>query len=166
MADEATPKKKNKLTGCLMLYVKLIGGFFGLGIVVIIIGSIFDGALQKGCNEGKAEDCQSLLESTSVTASFDPEQITNEEFKPKFVEKVAKLKAEEAARKERAALREINTLLMVDCQKQLKAAMKDPDSFKVHSRNLDALQIEYSGTNAFGARIRNVMDCKTGKNLR
>ena len=85
MTDEATPKKKNKLTGCLMLYVKIIGGFLGLGIVVIILGAIFDGALQKGCNEGKAEDCQSLLDSTSVTASFDPEQITNEEFKPKTV---------------------------------------------------------------------------------
>ena len=55
---------------------------------------------------------------------------------------------------------------MAACEKTLKAAIKDPDSFTVQNRDLTTLQVEYSATNFFGGRICNVMDCRTGTNLR
>ncbi|QNI65703.1 hypothetical protein SynA1544_02787 [Synechococcus sp. A15-44] len=43
--------------------------------------------------------------------------------------------------------------------------MRDPDSLKVIKRDRVNLLIEYSATNGFGGRVRNVMNCETLKNL-
>lgn len=164
MAEEQSSKGGLMLWG--KRWVKLVGALLVLGVFAAIFDSCMQENLSKGCNEGKAEDCEELLNSASLTSLFDPETITNKDYKPKFVAKVKEKKAEAKERKERAALREINESLMVDCQYQLKRAMKDPDSFKVHNRDYENLRIEYSATNSFNARIRNVFDCKTGKSLR
>ena len=160
MTDEAAAKKKK---GCLGLILKWTLGFTAFGIVAVIVSEVMTGAQISGCNDGKAEDCQSLLEDkVTVDEDFDVSRITNEEFKPKFVAQV------EAAKKAAARRKAGNPLVkaMAACQNSLKAAMKDPDSFQVHNRDFATLQIEYSATNSFGGRIRNVMDCRTGKNLR
>ena len=160
MAEEAAPKKKR---GCLGLVVKGLVALTALGIVGTIWAEMEKGGQIKGCNEGKADDCKALLDNSFVVdEDFDLDQITNEAFKPKFTAQV------EAAKKAAANRAAGNPLVkaMAACENSLKAVMKDPDSFKVHNRNFETLQIEYSATNSFGGRIRNVMDCRTGKNLR
>jgi len=185
MTDEATPKKKR---GCLKLFLWGSGGLIGLFVVLGIALTFWENGLKGGCNSGKAEDCETLLDGTLVDEDFDLDQITNEEYKPKFAAKVEaakkaaeaqaeadrkaaadKAEADKKAAEARRAQNELADLIgkaMTQCESSLKAAMKDPDSFQVHNRDFANLQIEYSGTNAFGGRIRNVMDCKTGKNLR
>ena len=64
------------------------------------------------------------------------------------------------------AKRAVTGSLMASCVASLKSSLKDPSSLQIHNRYPAALQIEYSATNSFGGRIRNVMDCKTGRNLR
>ena len=118
----------------------------------------------KGCNEGKAGDCEALLErDLLVDDEFDLDRITNEEYKSKFVAKVEAFKKAAADRKAKAGLRDALVQAMAACEKSLKAAMKDPDSFTVHNRDFTTLQVEYSATNSFGGRIRSLLDCKTGK---
>lgn len=185
MTDEATPKKKR---GCLKIFLWAGGGLVGLFVVLAIVSTFYVQGLKGGCNSGKAEDCEKLLEGSLVDEDFDLDQITNEEYKPKFAAKVetakktatakaeaakkaAAAKAEadkKAAEAKEAEARIVDALVqaMAACEKSLKAAMKDPDSFKVHNRDFATLQIEYSATNSFGARIRNVIDCRTGQNLR
>ena len=164
MTDEAAAKKKK---GCLGLILKWTLGFTAFGIVAVIVSEVMTGAQISGCNDGKAEDCQALLDDGfTVDEDFDLDRITNEEFKPKFVAQVEAAKKEEAERKAKAGMADALVQAMAACQNSLKAAMKDPDSFQVHNRDFATLQIEYSATNSFGGRIRNVMDCKTGQNLR
>lgn len=186
MAEQATPKKKG---GCFKLVLWSTGGLVGLFVVLGIAVTFWENGLKGGCNSGKAEDCETLLDGTAwVGEDFDLDQITNEEYKPKFAAKVetakkdAKAKAEadkkaaadkaEADKKAAEARRAENELAdligkaMTQCESSLKAVMTDPNSFQVHNRDFVNLQIEYSGTNAFGGRVRNVMDCKTGKTLR
>ncbi|MDC0250878.1 hypothetical protein OAK20_00190 [Synechococcus sp. AH-551-P21] len=180
--------------GCLKFLLWGGGGLIGLFILLCVVFALREMGLKKGCNEGKAEDCKSLL-SEYVGERFDVSSITNEEFRPQFVTRVAEEKkaAEEQAAAEKKAAEEkeaadlkaaeerkkaaeegkaearLVTALgeaMKACERSLKAAMKDPDSFKVHNRDFETLRIEYSATNSFGARLRNVIDCKTGKNLR
>ena len=163
MTNEATPKKK----GCLGLIVKSLIGFTAFGVVLGVVGQMMIGGQIKGCNDGKAADCEALLESDyPVEAEFDTDRITNKEFKSKFVAKVEAAKKEVADREAKAGA--VNALVeaMAVCENSLKAAMKDPDSFVVHNRDFETLQIEYSATNSYGGRLRNVIDCKTGKNLR
>ena len=163
MAEEAAPKKKK---GCLGLIVKSTLGLTAAGIVLAILGTIQTSGQIRGCNEGKAGDCESLLASLIVDEDFDLDQITNEEYKPKFVAKVEAAKEAAAERKAKAGMADALVQAMAACEKSLKAAMKDPDSFTVHNRDFTTLQVEYSATNSFGGRIRNVMDCRSGKNLR
>ena len=164
MAEEAAPKKKK---GCLGLIVKTSLGLTAAGILLAILSTMHTAGQIKGCNEGKAEDCESLLaRDFIVDEDFDLDQITNEEYKPKFVAQVEAAKKAAAERKAEAGMANALVQAMAACQNSLKAAMKDPDSFQVHNRDFATLQIEYSATNSFGGRIRNVMDCRTGKNLR
>ena len=164
MTDEAAPKKKR---GCLGLIVKASLGLTAVGVALTVVGAMITGGEIKGCNEGKSDDCESLLSKDYIVdEDFDLDQITNEEFKPKFVKQVEVAKKAEAERKAKAGMADALVQAMAACQNSLKAAMKDPDSFQVHNRDFATLQIEYSATNSFGGRIRNVMDCRTGKNLR
>jgi len=86
MAEEATPKKKR---GCLKLLLWGGGGLVGLFVVLAIVVTFWENGLKDGCNSGKAEDCETLLDGTAwVGEDFDLDQITNEEYKPKFAAKV------------------------------------------------------------------------------
>lgn len=170
MAGEAAAKKKKDF---LALVGKAFIAISSAGITFAILGKVPTGGEIEGCNDGKAKDCEALLERNSLLyEGFDISRITNEEYISRFAEKF------EAARKveeDRIAMAEARKALeqaMAACEKSLKATIKDLGSFKVHNRNFETLQIEYSvrelpraNTNSFGGRIRNVMDCKTGENL-
>ena len=170
MAGEAAAKKKKDF---LALVGKAFIAISSAGITFAILGKVPTGGEIEGCNDGKAKDCEALLERNSlVYEGFDISRITNEEYISRFAEK---FEAARKAEEERIAMAEARKALeqaMAACEKSLKATIKDLGSFKVHNRNFETLQIEYSvrelpraNTNSFGGRIRNVMDCKTGENL-
>ena len=171
MAKEAAAKKKKDF---LALVGKAFIAISSAGITFAILGKVPTGGEIEGCNDGKAKDCEALLERNSLLYDgFDISRITNEEYISRFAEK---FEAAKKAEEERIAMAEARKALeqaMVECEKSLKATIKDLGNFKVHNRNFETLQIEYSvrelpraNTNSFGGRIRNVMDCKTGENLR
>ena len=171
MAEEAAAKKKKNF---LALVGKAFIAISSAGITFAILGKVPTGGEIEGCNDGKAKDCEALLERNSLLYhGFDISRITNEEYISRFAEK---FEAAKKAEEERIAMAEARKALeqaMAACEKSLKATVKDLGSFKVHNRNFETLQIEYSvrelpraNTNSFGGRIRNVMDCKTGENLR
>ena len=171
MAEEAAAKKKKDF---LALVGKAFIAISSAGITFAILGKVPKGGEIEGCNDGKAKDCEALLERNSLLyEGFDISRITNEEYISQFAEK---FEAAKKAEEERIAMAEARKALeqaMAACEKSLKATIKDLGSFKVHNRNFETLQIEYSirelpraNTNSFGGRIRNVMDCKTGENLR
>ena len=170
MAGEAAAKKKKDF---LALVGKAFIAISSAGITFAILGKLPTGGEIEGCNDGKAKDCEALLERNSLLyEGFDISRITNEEYISRFAEK---FEAARKAEEERIAMAEARKALeqaMAACEKSLKATIKDLGSFKVHNRNFETLQIEYSvrelpraNTNSFGGRIRNVMDCKTGENL-
>ena len=170
MAGEAAAKKKKDF---LALVGKAFIAISSAGITFAILGKVPTGGEIEGCNDGKAKDCEALLERNSLLyEGFDISRITNEEYISRFAEK---FEAARKAEEERIAMAEARKALeqaMTACEKSLKATIKDLGSFKVHNRNFETLQIEYSvrelpraNTNSFGGRIRNVMDCKTGENL-
>ena len=170
MAGEAAAKKKKDF---LALVGKAFIAISSAGITFAILGKVPTGGEIEGCNDGKAKDCEALLERNSLLyEGFDISRITNEEYISRFAEK---FEAARRAEEERIAMAEARKALeqaMAACEKSLKATIKDLGSFKVHNRNFETLQIEYSvrelpraNTNSFGGRIRNVMDCKTGENL-
>ena len=170
MAGEAAAKKKKDF---LALVGKAFIAISSAGITFAILGKVPTGGEIEGCNDGKAKDCEALLERNSLLyEGFDISRITNEEYISRFAEK---FEAAKKAEEERIAMAEARKALeqaMAACEKSLKATIKDLGSFKVHNRNFETLQIEYSvrefpraNTNSFGGRIRNVMDCKTGENL-
>ena len=149
---------------------------FGAPLVGILIGAMH--FVQKGqidaCNKGEAKVCETLLKNR---AEVDPDLITNEEYKPQFVQKRDELAAKQQAKEDLKAAQKqareeletklaVQSALMSSCEASLKGSLKDPSSLQIHNRYPAALQIEYSATNSFGGRIRNVMDCKTGRNLR
>ena len=171
MAGEAAAKKKKDF---LALVGKAFIAISSAGITFAILGKVPTGGEIEGCNDGKAKDCEALLERNSLFyEGFDIARITNEEYISRFAEK---FEAARKAEEERIAMAEARKALeqaMAACEKSLKATIKDLGSFKAHNRNFETLQIEYSvrelpraNTNSFGGRIRNVMDCKTGENLR
>ena len=171
MAEEAAAKKKKDF---LALVGKAFIAISSAGITFAILGKVPTGGEIEGCNDGKAKDCEALLERNSLLYDgFDISRITNEEYISRFAEK---FEAAKKAEEERIAMAEASKALeqaMAACEKSLKATIKDLGSFKVHNRNFETLQIEYSvrelpraNTNSFGGRIRNVMDCKTGEKLR
>ena len=171
MAEEAAAKKKKDF---LALVGKAFIAISSAGITFAILGKVPTGGEIEGCNDGKAKDCEALLERNSLLYDgFDISRITNEEYISRFAEK---FEAAKKAEEERIAMAEARKALeqaMAACEKSLKATIKDLGSFKVHNRNFETLQIEYSvrelpraNTNSFGGRIRNVMDCKTGEKLR
>ena len=170
MAGEAAAKKKKDF---LALVGKAFIAISSAGITFAILGKVPTGGEIEGCNDGKAKDCEALLERNSLLyEGFDISRITNEEYISRFAEK---FEAARKAEEERIAMAEARKVLeqaMAACEKSLKDTIKDLGSFKVHNRNFETLQIEYSvrelpraNTNSFGGRIRNVMDCKTGENL-
>ena len=170
MAGEAAAKKKKDF---LALVGKAFIAISSAGITFAILGKVPTGGEIEGCNDGKAKDCEALLERNSLLyEGFDISRITNEEYISRFAEK---FEAARKAEEERIAMAEARKALeqaMAACEQSLKATIKDLGSFKVHNRNFETLQIEYSvrelpraNTNSFGGRIRNVMDCKTGENL-
>ena len=172
MAEEAAAKKKKDF---LALVGKAFIAISSAGITFAILGKVPTGGEIEGCNDGKAKDCEALLERKSLLFydGFDISRITNEEYISRFAEK---FEAAKKAEEERIAMAEARKALeqaMAACEKSLKATIKDLGRFKIHNRNFETLQIEYSvrelpraNTNSFGGRIRNVMDCKTGENLR
>ena len=171
MAEEAAAKKKKDF---LALVGKAFIAISSAGITFTFLGKVPTGGEIEGCNDGKVKDCEALLERNSLLYDgFDISRITNEEYISRFAEK---FEAAKKAEEERIAMAEARKALeqaIAACEKSLKATIKDLGSFKVHNRNFETLQIEYSvrelpraNTNSFGGRIRNVMDCKTGENLR
>ena len=171
MSEEAAAKKKKDF---LALVGKAFIAISSAGITFAILGKVPTGGEIEGCNDGKAKDCEALLERNSLLyEGFDISRITNEEYISRFAEK---FEAAKKAEEERAAMAEARKALeqaMAACEKSLKATIKDLGSFKVHNQNFETLQIEYSvrelpraNTNSFGGRIRNVIDCKTGEKLR
>ena len=170
MAEEAAAKKKKDF---LALVGKAFIAISSAGITFTILGKVPTGGEIEGCNNGKAKDCESLLERNSLLYDgFDISRITNEEYISRFAEKFEAAKKAEEERLAMAEARKALEQAMAACEKSLKATIKDLGSFKVHNRNFETLQIEYSirelpraNTNSFGGRIRNVMDCKTGGNL-
>ena len=171
MTEEAAANKKRD-------FLALVGMAFiaitSAGITFAILGKVPTGGEIQGCNDGKAKDCEELLESNLLLDDgFDIARITNEEYISRFATKFGDAKKAEEERIAMAEARKALEQAMAACEKALKATMKDLGSFKIHNRNFETLQIEYSirvlpraDTNSFGGRIRNVMDCKTGKNLR
>ena len=171
MAGEAAAKKKKDF---LALVGKAFIAISSAGITFAILGKVPTGGEIEGCNDGKAKDCEALLERNSLLYDgFDISRITNEEYISRFAEK---FEAAKKAEEERIAMAEARKALeqaMAACEKSLKATIKDLGNFKIHNRNFETLQIEYSvrelpraNTNSFGGRIRNVMECKTGETLR
>ena len=171
MAEEAAAKKKKDF---LALVGKAFIAISSAGITFAILGKVPTGGEIEGCNDGKAKDCEALLERNSLLYDgFDISRITNEEYISRFAEK---FEAAKKAEEERIAMAEARKALeqaMAACEKSLKATIKDLGNFKIHNRNFETLQIEYSvrelpraNTNSFGGRIRNVMECKTGETLR
>jgi hypothetical protein len=142
-------KNKSKigcLPGCLITFVTLI--FIGA------IGSQCEKSEQltriTNCNTGSAEACEALL-GDSDFEEFD--SITNSTYKSRFQDK--KRAAEQAS---------ANANRLSACETVLKATLKDPDSLKIIDRDYANVTITYSATNSFGGRIKNVIDCNTGKN--
>ena len=170
MAGEAAAKKKKDF---LALVGKAFIAISSAGITFAILGKVPTGGEIEGCNDGKAKDCEALLERNSLLyEGFDISRITNEEYISRFAEKFEAAKKAEEERIAMAEARKVLEQAMAACEKSLNATIKDMGSFKVHNRNFETLQIEYSvrelpraNTNSFGGRIRNVMDCKTGANL-
>lgn len=157
--DAKPEKPKKKKNGCLVGCLGTFGVFVVLGIIVAILGQIMEGGLIDACNRGKAESCEELLDDAGSYSSYiqDTSKITNKAYKPKFDAKKKELNKPSAS--------DVLTGIMLNCQKSLKASLTDPDSLKIISRDFNSLRIEYSATNAFGGRVRNVVDCKTGKVL-
>jgi hypothetical protein len=139
-------KKGGCATGCLGVLVVL----FVLGAIVSGVNQSEQQARVKNCNEGKSEECEALLNDPSFK---DYTEITNKEYFRKFTEK-----SEKAAKASRDAT------LLYACEKALKESLKDPDSLRVLNKDRENLLIEYTATNGFGGRVRNVVDCKTGRN--
>lgn len=146
----SSPKAKPKggcLPGCLVVLV-------GLAILAGIT-SAFDEAGRtdkvQGCNSGNAGDCEALLNDGDFK---EYQQITNADYQAKFKEKQAK-----------AAKANADQMLIYACEDALKKSLKDPDSLKILGKDRQNLLIEYTATNSFGGRVRNVLDCKTGKTL-
>ena len=171
MAEEAAAKKKKEF---LALIWKAFISISSAGITFAILGKVPTGGEIEGCNDGKAKDCEALLKRNSLLYDgFDISRITNEEYISRFAEKFEAAKKAEEERIAMAEARKVLEQAMAACEKSLNATIKDMGSFKVHNRNFETLQIEYSirvlpraDTNSFGGRIRKVMDCKTGENLR
>ena len=146
---------------------------FGAPLVGLLIGAMH--FVQKGqidaCNKGEAKVCETLLKNR---AEVDPDLITNEEYKPQFVQKRDELAAKQQAKEDLKAAQKqareeletklaVQSALMSSCEASLKSSLKDPGSLQIHNRYPGSLQIEYSATNSFGGRIRSLLDCKTGK---
>ena len=171
MAEEAAAKKKKDF---LALVGKAFIAISSAGITFAILGKVPTGGEIEGCNDGKAKDCEALLQrDLLLDDKFDMARIPNEEYIARFAAKFEAAKKAEEERIAKAEARKALEQAMAACEKSLKATIKDLGSFKVHNRNFETLQIEYSvrelpraNTNSFGGRIRNVMDCKTGENLR
>ena len=141
-------KKKGCLPGCLITLL----GFIVLGAIIgIVEESKTDDAI-RGCNDGKADSCAELLNDSSFK---DYDKITNKDFAGKFAAKQAEAKRQSA-----------KYARLYICEKALKESLKDPDSLRILNKDRDNLLIEYSATNTYGGRVRNVLDCNTGKNLR
>ena len=157
-AKPEKPKKKKK--GCLVGCLGSLGIFTLLALIASIFISIEENKGIDACNEGVAEKCKELLEDATKSSSYilDTSKITNKAFKAKFDTKKKELNKPSAS--------EVLTGIMLNCQQSLKASLTDPDSLKIINRDFNSLRIEYSATNAFGRRIRNVVDCRTGKLLR
>ena len=170
MAEEAAAKKKKNF---LALVGKAFIAISSAGITFMILGKVPTGGDIESCNDGKVKDCEALLERNSLLYDgFDISRITNEEYISRFAEKFEAAKKAEEERIAIAKARKALEQAMTACEKSLKATIKDLGRFKIQNRNFETLQIEYSirelpraNTNSFGGRIRNVMDCKTGKNL-
>ena len=144
------PKKGGCSQGCLVL----VGLFFVLAVVGGVISSYEDSERNqklKGCNSGKAADCEALLDDSEFK---DDNLVTNTDFKSKF-----------SAREERRKEANARSTRFYLCERALKESLRDPDSLKVIKRDRVNLLIEYSATNGFGGRVRNVMNCETLKNL-
>ena len=75
---------------------------FGAPLVGILIGAMH--FVQKGqidaCNKGEAKVCETLLKNR---AEVDPDLITNEEYKPQFVQKRDELAAERQRKEDQKA---------------------------------------------------------------
>ena len=94
MAEEAAAKKKKDF---LALVGKAFIAISSAGITFAILGKVPTGGEIEGCNDGKAKDCEALLERNSLLyEGFDISRITNEEYISRFAEKFeAARKAEE-----------------------------------------------------------------------
>ena len=156
----STPKKDKKKGGCLPGCLGAFAVFIVLGVIGAVVNEFEEDGKINACNNGKAEACNELLQEAEKSDSYieDTSLIKNKDFKPRFDAKKKELEAK--------AIKSSSTALaIVTCKNALRASLKDPDSLKILNTDRTNLMIEYSATNAFGGRIRNVVDCKTGKVL-
>ena len=90
-ASEASiPGGKRKIA-----WLKISIGTFTTIFLLIIFGAAVGSQVKSwrinDCNSGSESDCEALLEDF-VDKDFDPNQITNEKFKPKFIKEVEEAK--------------------------------------------------------------------------
>lgn len=148
-ASQEKSKKSSNANGCF--------GCLGTLFVLVVIGMI-GSQCQKSeqlskitdCNSGAATACEALAEDSTFDA-YD--SITNPDFRKRFQEK-----------KQKAAQVSANASRLAACETVLKATLKDPDSLKVLDRDYENVTITYTATNGFGGRVKNMIDCKSGKN--
>ena len=99
----------------------------------------------------------------TLTGNIEPTSKTIEEIKKDSLELVEYNKKQKIEEAERVRAQKISYALTT-LKEMVKSQMKDPDSFKMLQRIYDekakgdviGLIIEYSGTNSFGGRIKNV----------
>lgn len=151
-----------KNSGCLAPLVVLLLFVLVPAVIGTIVNQSQEAERIKKCNEGKTVECEALINDTSFSSY---KEITNKQYAKRFVEREERRVKEVAEREEREAEEGQKAMQLILCEEALKDSLKDPESLKVLTKDRENILIEYTATNGFGGRVRDVLDCKTGKNL-
>jgi len=157
----AAEQKKGGGSGCLTV----LGIMFILPIPLVAIGLVFYSIQQQkigACNQGKKEECQSLLNDSSFTRF---EEIENPSFKEKFRQKQKK---SEGTEKEVAWDR---LSAKVFCEEPIKQILRDPSSYEFEAakvtstygkdRQYGKAMIYFRTKNGFGGYNRSTATCES-----
>lgn len=140
-----------KNSGCLAPLVVLLLFVLVPAFIGTIVNQSQEAERIKKCNEGKTVECEALINDSSFSSY---KEITNKQYAKRFVE-----------REEREAEEGQKAMQLILCEEALKDSLKDPESLKVLTKDRENMLIEYTATNGFGGRVRDFLDCKTGKSL-
>lgn len=125
--------------------------------------------------QGPSPEERSLKFCRSVSDVITPEDKICGPYYNRIKEEQKQAKAaqeakEEASRVAAAAaadpMREISIRELAACRVDLRASMKDPDSFKINQKTTTGGGlIDFTATNGFGGPVRGIYRCTTGKML-